>query len=160
MQASLVLNAQGIYQTNEDFLSQVFNDNVPKPKALWLKSDLKAKATDILGEKPPQLRVRYWRTESKSAWILEAIGKERLITMGFVIQDQKITRTKVLAFRETRGWEIKHQFFTDQFKQVSLDKSLKLSHSIDGIAGATLSVRAAKKMARLALLFNGSLPEY
>ncbi|MEO1898962.1 MAG: FMN-binding protein, partial [Methylococcales bacterium] len=61
---------------------------------------------------------------------------------------------KVLAFRESRGWEVKHDFFTDQFKQNTLDSHLKLTQAIDGISGATLSVRALTKTARLALFFD------
>ncbi|MCK5189903.1 MAG: FMN-binding protein, partial [Methylococcales bacterium] len=48
----------------------------------------------------------------------------------------------------------KHDFFTDQFKQNSLKPDLSLSQPIDGISGATLSVRELTKVAKLALYFD------
>ena len=85
---------------------------------------------------------------------LEEIGKEKLITMGFIVSNDELEKLRVLAFRESRGWEIKHQFFTDQFNKVRLQDDLQLDKTIDGISGATLSVRAAKKLARLALYYH------
>ncbi|WP_069472977.1 FMN-binding protein [Candidatus Marithrix sp. Canyon 246] len=73
-------------------------------------------------------------------WILEEIGKKKPITTGIVINKGRIERFKVLIFRETRGWEVCYPFFTNQFKGNSLNN---FSH-IDGISGATLSVRALK----------------
>ena len=40
------------------------------------------------------------------AWILEEIGKSKPITMGFVVNAGAIEITRVLVFRESRGWEI------------------------------------------------------
>ena len=64
---------------------------------------------------------------------------------------------KVLAFRESRGWEVNHDFFTNQFKQNSLDANLRLNQPIDGISGATLSVRALTKVAQLGLFFDNQI---
>jgi hypothetical protein len=58
---------------------------------------------------------------------------------------------RVLEFRESRGWEVRYPFFTDQFGGIGLRPDLQLDRPIDGISGATLSVRALKKLARLAL---------
>ncbi len=146
--------AKGVYQSNSAFIDEVFNDPTIKPKMLWLTGDVKAGAVKILGEKPRQLRVRYWRKQQKTAWILEAIGKTKPITVGLVIDAGKLQRVKVLAFRETRGWEVKEDFFLDQFSQRTLTPELQLDKSIDGITGATLSVRALKKLARLALFYH------
>lgn len=148
------LYAKGIYQTNNDFLQDVFNGSVPKPQLLWLTGSVKKNVKSILGENISQLRVRYWQDQKKSAWILEELGKEKLITVGIVIKDNEIQRLKVLAFRESRGWEVKETFFTDQFHQIRITPELKLNRSIDGISGATLSVRALKKLARLALYYQ------
>lgn len=103
------------------------------------------------------MRTRYWKKGNKSVWILEEIGKTKPITVGVVIDNNKISQLKVLAFRESRGWEVKHDFFTKQFKGSQLDDDLRLSQHIDGISGATLSVRALDKIARLALFFNQQL---
>ncbi|NNJ95097.1 MAG: FMN-binding protein [Halobacteria archaeon] len=146
--------AGGTYQTPEDFLHEVFAGNVPAPQVLWLKDDVRETSTSIMGHRYPAIRVRYWLQGTRSAWILEEIGKERPITTGLVINEQGIERLRVLVFRESRGWEVKHPFFTDQFPGIQLTAGRELDGPIDGVSGATLSVRALKKLARLALYFH------
>jgi len=145
------------YQSTENFLNQTFSGAPPKPKVLWLKKELRKKVAKILQHRPSFLRTRYWQTDKQSVWIINEIGKTKPITVAVVIRDNKIDLLKVLAFRESRGWEVKHDFFTDQFKQNSLTTELRLVQAIDGISGATLSVRALTKVAQLALLFNSQL---
>lgn len=146
--------AQGIYQSKEDFLNTVFIDSEYKPKSLWLDQKFLDQAENILGHPFSGFRVRYWSHNGENAWIIDEIGKDRPITVGVFIQDDKISRVSILAFRESRGWEVKNNFFTQQFKQAFLKNGDSLSNQIDGISGATLSVRAVKKAAALALLFN------
>ncbi len=142
------------YQSKQHFLAEAFNQQPPKPKVLWLKADLKKDVADILQHKPGFLRTRFWQKDERTVWILEEIGKTKPITVGVIIDADKITLVRVLAFRESRGWEVKHDFFTDQFKQASLTPERQLNQAIDGISGATLSVRALHKIARIALYFN------
>ena len=120
----------------------------------WGKKDLKKQIEEILDHKYKGLRVRYWRTQIKSAWILNEIGKEKLITTGIVINNARIELVKVLVFRESRGWEVRHDFFTDQFKSAALKEDHQLDKTIDNISGATLSVRAVRKLAQIALLLD------
>lgn len=151
--ASPVL-ASGVYQTTEDFLGEAFAGDPPAPAVLWLKGEVKQTAEDILGHRYRGLRVRYWLKDNRSAWILEEIGKEKPITTGLVIDNDRLDTIRVLEFRESRGWEVRYPFFTDQFTGVGLTGDRKLDGRIDGISGATLSVRALKKLARLALYFH------
>lgn len=146
--------AGGVYQEPDDFINEVFDNNPPKAKALWLDKDLKKQIVNILDHKYKGLRVRYWRQEKKSVWVLDEIGKEKLITTGIVINNRQIEQVKVLVFRESRGWEVRHDFFTDQFKQAALKENHLLDKSIDNISGATLSVRAVRKQAQIALLLD------
>lgn len=145
----------GEYQSKEDFLNQAFSGTPPKPKLLWLKKDIQKKASHILKHRPGFIRTRYWQTDQQSVWIINEIGKTKPITVAVIIKDKKIVRLKVLAFRESRGWEVKHDFFTDQFKHNALNTDLTLTQPIDGISGATLSVRALTKVAQLTLYFDG-----
>ena len=149
--------ARGTYQEPEAFLQDTFADELPDPAVIWLTGDRKAAVKQILGHRYASLRVRYWRQAERSAWILEEIGKDLPITIGFVINAGHIERIKVLVFRESRGWEIRHPFFTDQFRHAQLNESRKLDRNIDGISGATLSVRAMKKLAALALYLDAEL---
>lgn len=146
--------AKGVYQSPEDFLQAVFAGKVPKPDLIWLTGNVRKAATQILQHKPSRLRVRYWARAARSAWILEEIGKQRPITIGIVINKERIERLRVLIFRESRGDEIRHDFFTRQFNQARLKPDLQINNSIDGISGATLSVRALDKLVRLALYLD------
>ena len=71
----------------------------------------------------------------------------------------EILEVKVLIFRESRGWEVKYPFFTDQFKGATLVSDNNLDRKIDGITGATLSVNALTKLGRIALLLHKHLDE-
>jgi len=150
--------AGGVYQEPDDFISQVFHGKPPKAKVLWLNKPLKEQITDILDHKYKGLRVRYWQGDAdavtRTAWVLEEIGKEKMITTGIVIDQEHIELVKILVFRESRGWEVRHDFFTDQFKQAKLDERKQLTQTIDNISGATLSVRAVRKLAQIALLLD------
>jgi len=153
------INAIGTYQEPSDFIQEVFSDDVPKTSKIWIKKDLKGRIREIMGHDLGVLRLKYWKKGDRTAWILEEIGKERLITAGFVINNNKIESIKVLAFRESRGWEVRYPFFTDQFSDAVLQEDNRLDKHIDGISGATLSVKAMKKMARLALLLHQEVEE-
>lgn len=151
---STAVLAGGVYQEPADFIKQVFHDQPPKAKVLWLDKDVKKQITEILDHKYKGLRIRYWQQDERSAWVLEEIGKEKLITAGIVINKQKIELVKVLVFRESRGWEVRHDFFTDQFKLAGIKENNQLDKTIDNISGATLSVRAIRKLATIALLLD------
>ncbi|MFT7558872.1 MAG: hypothetical protein ACI93R_000775 [Flavobacteriales bacterium] len=128
-----------------------------KSKVLWLNAELKARILKQFSYRINKLRVRYWRNDYASAWLLEEVGKEQPITFGVVIEDEKIHSIEVLRYRESRGGEIQHAFFQKQFLGAQLNQSKKtprLSQSIDGITGATLSVNAMKKIAKVALYLD------
>ena len=148
------VQARGVYQTPEDFLAESFPAGVPAPSVLWIKGELKDEVQAIMGHRWGGLRLRYWGQPGRTAWIVEEIGKEKPITVGIVIQDHAIERIHVLEFRESRGWEVRHGFFTDQFGGARMTDERELSQTIDGISGATLSVRALRKLARVALFLH------
>ncbi len=154
---SHALAGDGIYMEPAEFLQQAFDGEIPEPKLVWLTGMRGDAAAEILEHKPASLRVRYWRDGDRTAWILEEIGREKPITAGFVIEYGKLRMTQVLAFRESRGWEIRHEFFTEQFKGVKLTPENQLSKHIDNITGATMSVSAMRRMAELALYLDGEV---
>jgi|ETN02SMinimDraft_2_1059926.scaffolds.fasta_scaffold03180_2 hypothetical protein len=152
-----VVAALGDYITAEDYLNRVFWGELPASNTVWLTGERKQRAEEILGHKPGVLRMRYWGDQSRSAWIVDEIGKTEPITIGIVIGDSKIEEIEVLAFRESRGWEIKHDFFTRQFRGAFIEQQQRLDRSIDGISGATLSVNAMTKVSRLVLYLAESI---
>jgi len=149
--------ADDVYQEPNAFLEEAFKGKVPTPEVLWLTEEHRDAASRILNHPPHMLRVRYWRQDARTAWILEEIGKERPITVGVVLHNGAIENVSILIYRESIGWEVRHRFFTKQFEQAELNERLMLTNPIDGIVGATLSVRAVTGVARLAAYFHGQV---
>jgi hypothetical protein len=149
--------AESIFQSADDFVKESFAGKPPEARVLWLQAELKKQLEDILDHSYEGKRIRYWQLGARSVWVLEEIGKTKPITTGIVINNKKIEVIKVLAFRESRGWEIKYPFFTGQFTQAGITDEHKLDRRIDSISGATLSVRAVTKLARIALLLDQQL---
>lgn len=148
------LTARGTYQEPQAFLEDVFDGDVPVVSKLWIQNETKQQVRSILGHDLGVLRVSYWREGERTAWILEEIGKSLPITVGIVINANKIEKVNILIFRESRGWEVRHPFYTDQFIDVKLNDKKELDKGIDGISGATLSVRAVNRLAVLSLYFH------
>jgi hypothetical protein len=149
--------AAEVYLPAEIFLAQSFDGKVPDPEVLWISGETRDAVQKILGHSPGALRVRYWARGERSAWILEEIAKTQPITTGIVVDKGAIARIAVLTYRESRGWEVRYPFFTDQFKGATLTGGHQLDRNIDGISGATLSVRALTRLARVALLLDATV---
>ena len=95
--------------------------------------------------------IKYWKAGNKVGFILETIGKHEFITTGYIVENNKIIDVKVLVYRENYGYEIKHDYFLDQIRGNSVKKNGKLVKSIANISGATLSVKAMRKLSKLSL---------
>ncbi len=145
------------YLGRDEFLRLAFGPAEPAMHTLWLTEGRRAAARDAVGWAPAALRLRYWQSGDRTAWILEEIGKEKPITLGVAVAGNRIERLEVLAFRESRGWEIRYPFFTGQFSGLTLAGDGDLSRPVDGITGATLSVRAVERVARLALWLDAQV---
>lgn len=140
-----------VYLPPERFVADAFAGAPPTAQVLWLTGALRSDVEQILGHPPQALRARYWRHDARTAWVLEEIGKEEPITAGFVVDDDALREVRVLVYRESRGWEVRHEFFTRQFAGARLTSDQQLDARVDNISGATLSVGALQRLARLAL---------
>lgn len=149
--ATDIVKAEGedsVYLSVEQLIGNAF-EHAPSPSMLWLDQEAREQAQSIAGE-DPGFRRRYWRDGNTTVWVLDVIGRDHPITVGVIVDNSGIQAVNVLVYRESRGWEVRHDFFTKQFNGVQL-KGKKLDRRIDGITGATLSVRALQRAARLAL---------
>ena len=148
--------------SKREFIAIAFKDTLsivqPSAKIIWLKDEIQLKITKILDHRYPKLRLRYWQSINdgigQTVWFLDHIGKERPISFGISIINNRVHRVQVLAFRESRGGEIQMKSFGDQFKNIGLNSDSQLDQNIDGISGATMSVSAMKKVTRVALMLN------
>lgn len=145
---------QGRYLRPEEFLAIAFGENPPAPDTIWITKEHREPLEELIGHRFGSLRVRYWQAGTRTAWILDEIGKEMPITIGVVVDGGAVREVRILEFREIRGWEVRYPFFTDQFRGATLTGDGKLDAHIDGITGATLSVGAVKRVARAALYLH------
>ncbi len=145
--------AAEVYLPPEKFLENHFGEAIPKASKLWVKGEVRDAFKKIMSRKGPRL-LKYWKNDTKTVWILEEIGKAQPITTGYVVEADKITQVRILIYRETHGYEVRHPTYTSQFEGATLLEMTKLDRQIDGIAGATLSHRALTKMAKLALFLD------
>ncbi|MFZ1545794.1 MAG: FMN-binding protein [Candidatus Nitrotoga sp.] len=150
---SLAQAIEHVYQQPEEFVNEQFKTK-PKIKLLLLTQEMQSEVYHILGHAPGKLRQRYWTEGARTLWILEEIGKTEPITAGFIVKNGRIEQAKVLIYREHRGMEVRFPAFLKQFTGVSLNIGNSLDRKIDGITGATLSVHAMERMARVALYFD------
>lgn len=139
------------------YLGRVFGQTLPVMQLRLLTATEKSDLEAILQHPLASQRLRYWQRENDSVWILDEIGKHKPITAAFWLRQGRIKEAKVLVFRESRGWEIKNPRFLAQYQGLSLTDKQQLSAPVDGISGATLSVRAMDKMARMALYLEKAL---
>lgn len=149
--------AAGRYMETEDYIRSAFPDATPKVGTFWISGDVREAVERALGHRFNSLRVRYWYDGEKSVWVLDEIGKELPITIGVTVANGAIDNVRVLEFRESRGWEVRYPFFTDQFINARLGSGGGLDRSIDGITGATLSVGAVTRIAEVALVLDDKI---
>jgi len=152
----LALNAlaSGTYYSASELLAEVFPATDVASGAVWMTLDRKAESADLFGSALPQARFRYQTDGESRLWLLSEIGKEKPISYGVVTQGGKIVRIEVMVFRESRGDEIRLPQYTAQYEGLTLTAGGDLSTHVDGISGATYSVRSMKKVAKIALLLD------
>jgi hypothetical protein len=149
-----LLYAATVYETHAEFLDRAFSGSPPEPEIIWLSGERKSSVRNLLGHDYAALRLRYWCQADRSAWVLDEVGKDLPITVGVVVEKDYIKSLRVLTYRENRGGEVSTPAFTDQFNGVALTADDTLDQSIDGITGATLSVKALSRLATVALYLH------
>ena len=158
-----------VYMNQSEFLALVsqqssteqFPNSKFKIQTIWLKKEIQSHIKSILDHKYAKLRIRYNINSNHrsptTVWFLDEIGKERPISFAVSVKNDRVQMIRVLEFRESRGYEIHIPAFSKQFEQAGLNDDGKLDQNIDGITGATMSVSAMKKMARLAIFLHQSV---
>jgi len=147
----------GFYSSIPEFLDTVFTAHTGEAYSLIVNARLRAEIEEILDHPFPGLRIKYWQQGETTAWVFDEIGKTEPITIGVSIDSGRVASVRVLEYRESRGGEIRHSFFTDRFLGSSLIQGSELDRSIDGITGATMSVEAMEKVVRVALFLEQRL---
>ena len=151
--------AAEVYQTPAVFVEETFAGEQPMAKAVWVTGDLKTRVKTVLGHPYRELRVRYWVLGERSAWILEEVGKVEPITLGVVVARGRIEAMKVLAYRESRGFEIRFPFFMDQYRGAQVDANTLRGRLPDAVLGRAQQERKGFREALAQLWSNSRWPE-
>lgn len=146
--------AEDIYQQPEAFVAEAFGGNTPEVRELLFSETMRPNIDRIMERNYPIHRTRYWQKGTRTAWVLDEIGKVKPITAGVVVEDGRIAQVKVLIYRESHGAEIRQAYFTGQFADAILTPEKKLSRAVDTISGATMSSQALRNLAKLALYLD------
>lgn len=138
----------------EAFVAAAFDGAPPAPTVLWYDPPRRAAASEILGHAPTTARVRVWRDGVRTAIVLDEVAHSFPITAGFVVSDGRIEQARVLVYREARGGAVQRTEWLAGLEGRALRADRTLDGEVDGITGATLSVAAVSRMARLALYLS------
>jgi hypothetical protein len=143
--------SEEIADKNRFLMSGLDVKELPGHSYIIINEDIQDNIKKILKDTYHLPIIKYWKAGNKVGFILEAIGKHEFITTGYIVENNKIIDAKVLVYRENYGYEIEHDYFLDQIRGNSVKKNGKLVKSIANISGATLSVKAMRKLSKLSL---------
>lgn len=157
--AGMAPAGQVVYQKPSAFIAASFGGKLPPQRALALSATHQAMMKRFLGHSYKPSTIRYWAQGGRFVVILDEVGKTQPITTGFVVKGAQIEQVKVLIYRESHGFEVSRSSFTKQFRKARLGVDGKLDRRIDGVSGATMSVRALTGLARVALYLERVAPK-
>lgn len=142
-----------------DTLPEVFVETslgrVPAEQQLLLQGDADRAVRAAYGGRYPAASIPYWQSDGVRVWVLRARGKFGYIQAGFVVEGGRLVKSEVLSSKEKKGRVIKQERFLRQLAGIGLTGKGTLDRCVDGYSGATISVSAMEKMARLALTLDG-----
>ena len=148
---STIAFSEEIADKNRFLMSGLDVKELPGHSYIIINEDIQDNIKKILKDTYHLPIIKYWKAGNKVGFVLEAIGKHEFITTGYIVENNKIIDAKVLVYRENYGYEIEHDYFLDQIRGNSVKKNGKLVKSIANISGATLSVKAMRKLSKLSL---------
>lgn len=86
------------------------------------------------------------------ALVVNQLGLYKPITFLVAVDAEGlVTRVVLMVYRESRGEAVKRRRFLRQYEGKSLDDPIRLNRDIDGVTGATVSVRGVNAGVRKAL---------
>jgi Na+-translocating ferredoxin:NAD+ oxidoreductase RnfG subunit len=88
-------------------------------------------------------------------------GKVKPITFLVIFNtDYSVNSVDIIKYREQYGGAVENRSWLDQFNSKSVESELELNETIDGISGATISVKSVLNGVKRLLYFISNLGEY
>lgn len=153
---------EGVFLTEAQAPGAVFPDadsfdrqEIPMTPTLRgrLQMTLAPTETSIWEERYVTFTAKHGDTVLGYAIVVEEIGKHRPITFVVGVRaDGTVNDVAVMAYREAYGGEVRSKRFLKQYRAKSAADDLRPYNAIKNIAGATLSVEAASRAVKKALV--------
>jgi len=147
------------YLSKKEALKLAFKDaEVTEQKVTAGKEQLQ-RIRELAGIKtlPPEFSYFQGTLKGKTtgfAVIDDVIGKTHPITYLLVVEpDGTVAAVEIMAYRESRGGEVRQKAFLKQFKGKTIKNKLRMREDIKHIAGATLSCRSVTDGVRIQLAY-------
>ena len=156
------INAQEIKEEVRDIITNSFNKDVQYDYEKYIIPDsLKTKVENIarqkfFSESVYILKIFDEEILSGVALLDNVYGKEMPITFLVIFDESgKIIRADIVKYREPYGGSVQNENWTSQFKKKDSNSGFKVGNDIDGITGATISVKSVTKgIYKLSLLYK------
>ena len=156
------INAQEIKEEVRDIITNTFNKDVQYDYEKYIISDsLKTKVESIarqkfFSESVYILKIFDEEILSGVALLDNVYGKEMPITFLVIFDESgKIIRADIVKYREPYGGSVQNENWTSQFKKKDSNSGFTVGDDIDGITGATISVKSVTNgIYKLSLLYK------
>ena len=147
-----VLTAGDIKIACEEYLFNLYPNNTDiRMHILKLDKQMKKKVENTVKQKFYKDKLYYWTiTEGDStkayAFLDNVIGKSMPITFMVILNiDGEIENVNVIKYREAYGSEVGSKSWLQQFINFNNNSDYNIGKDIDGISGATISVKSISK---------------
>ena len=147
-----VLSAGDIKIACEEHLLSLYPENTDiRMHILTLDKQIKKEVENQVKQKFYRDKLYYWTisqgdTTIAYAFLDNVIGKSMPITFMVILNiDGDIINANVIKYREAYGSEVGNKGWLQQFINLNNNSSYNIGKEIDGISGATISVKSMSK---------------
>ena len=166
-----VTSAQGVLLSREQALKEIFPEVVRvaeerRPLEAGVKRELEAKLGRRIEEDELDVSKVYDASGALRGYavVTEEIGKYRPITfMVGAGPDLRVRDVAVMAYRESRGGDVKRKRFLSQYRGKRTSDPIDVGRDIINVSGATISVRSLnagvkRVLAELTAVYGAAVP--
>ncbi|MHB9108406.1 MAG: FAD:protein FMN transferase [Armatimonadota bacterium] len=147
------------YLSKKEALKLAFKDAEVVEQKVTARKEQLEQIRKLAGIKtlPPEFSYFQGTLKGKTtgfAIIDDVIGKTHPITYLLAVEpDGTVAMVEIMAYRESRGGEVRQKSFLKQFKGKTIKDKLRMREDIKHIAGATLSCRSVTDGVRIQLAY-------
>ncbi len=135
-------------------------------KEYIIQSNIKSNIENQIKQRFYKDKIYYWVIEHSGnlhyALLDNSIGKTMPITFLVIFNDKmEIMHSSIIKYRESHGGEVSGKKWLAQFNGMKQNSNYKFGKEIDGITGATMSVKSITKgINKLSLLLPYIIEDY